>query len=954
MLGEKRQKINIALAVRQTLFLFIVGKFLFKIPITWSEIGVVVVAGFLIEHALLFLKECKLTGISFASFNTSLSTAIMLGSTNVFVYVAGLFVGLAQKHFLRIRGQHFLNPSNVAILFSLLFFSHETFTISTPLGTTSTWWIAALLYVSAALIARSAKILLLAVSFIGFYFGFAYLFQTRNIFDVANMITSGNFILFAFYMVPDPKAIPRTKLFRIVFAVITAFLANALPIMWGPKYVNMFLALFLSELLVPLWRWVEDIKPSSFRIRVVGVTGIALVLASGWLYFSDFNYVRNLNRSFGSAGKLSRALEGRKETLIDPGEGKMRTIWTQQDTALYKLSWAQTHMEVRSLAKTNTPQATALATYKPILSREDLGGEYFPYAGITAGDVNHDGFLDLVVSKVRQKLRVYINDQKGNFIDVTTRIFEGNIPEDVEYVALADFNNDTWPDLLVVYSQYRGDKKNTIFFFDPATHQFRESGFTFGAKKRSVGGVTVWDINHDKKLDFYVSYGVDWLSEKGNFQQFPYKDEFYVSDGNSWKEALNRYFPKELVNAGYIGMTALFTDFNQDGMPDFLLGNDAADPSFTLVGGLDGSFHLIDKNKIEQNSRSSMSYFPADFDNDGIFELFEAGISFKTASERKSPVISADTMLSKLLRPTKEATGDEFRVSKKEIELGVYTCEQFKNPFVAATCSDKRLTMAALQKNDRHICESIVSRGERALCIREWGIINKQNLPDPFAIRFDPEKFAKKVSVNSLLRADASGHYRQVAAGDDVAYSNWTWTAYPFDVNNDGLLDLYMTSGAVFYSHDTGNKLLTNDSARGRIHFSDRTRDTLLSVKDDTRGVIIADFRNSGQGDIVLNNFMAAPNYFVNQTDGDAIEVELRSKNSNYFAVGAQIMLQTKNGKQIREVNQGGIWQSAQPFIEHFGIAKDDQITYLSIRWPDGHSQYLDTIVPNNRYTIYE
>ncbi len=967
MPGEKRQKINIDLAVRQTLFLVVVGKFLFKIPITWLEIGGIVFFGFVIEHVLIFIKERRISTISFAPLNTSLSTAIMLGSTNPFVYGVGLFIGLLQKHVLRIGGAHFLNPSNVAILVGLLFFSNETFVITTALGTTNTWWVAGIIAVSAAVIARSAKVLLVALAFIVFYLIFIFVFQTRNLLDVATLVMSGNFILFAFYMVPDPKAVPKTPIFRVLFAAMTAFLANALLVLWGPKYVNWFLALFISELFVPFWRFTEEHGWVKMHWIIAGLSYATLGVLCLLLYISPFNYVRNLYASFGGRGNVGSELDKRKEVLTDPGEATMGRIWRQGDQTLYESNWNSTHLVARPLTRGNSqvdphpfvPVNGTLAGYKPTLSRQDLGGEYFPYAGITAGDINHDGYLDLVVSKVGQKLRVYMNDQHGGFIDVTRRMFIGDIPEDVEYVTLADFNNDTWLDLLVVYSQYRGPRRNTIYFFDPAIHRWRASAVTFGANKRSTGGVSVWDINGDKKLDFYISYGVNWLSERGDFQQHPYRDEFYVSDGNNWREVLKDYFPPELATQGYIGMTALFTDFDADGLPDFLLGNDAADPSFTLVGQKDGKFHLIDKNKIEQNTRSSMSYFPLDADSDGVFELFEAGITYKQVSERKSPIVSADTLISGILSNgntgRQEGYIDQFQKAAKDIELGVYHCEQFTNPYVAATCADKRLTMAALQKNDRRICDAIIGRGERALCQREWGILNKQNLPNPLALRFDPEKFPKKLGMNSLLRLDSTnGRYRQVFGGDDVAYTNWTWTAYPFDINNDGLLDLYLTSGAVFYSHDTGNKLLINETHGGNIHFTDRTKGTPLALRDDSRGVIIADFRNSGQGDIVVNNFMAEPKYFVNQAKGDSIEVELRSKNSNYYAVGAQIILVTATGKQIREINQGGIWQSAQPFMQHFGLKTGDHIQSLLIRWPDGHTQRFQTITPSNRYIIYE
>ncbi len=960
------QRINVALAIRQTLFIVVVGKILFRVPLRWMDIAGVVAVGFIIEHVLIFVKERKISGLSIASVNTSLSTALMLGTTNFFVYVVGLLIGFFQKHYLRINRQHFLNPSNVAIVVALLFFPNESFAIATPLGATSYWWVSLILIAGAGFIVSKVKLLAVPVSFAFFYAIFAYAFATRNILEITIMMGSGNFILYAFYMLGDPKAVPATMRFRILFAAICAFLANALPSLWGPKYVNFFLALMLAEFAVPVFRFLE-----THRNRAIGRTGMlagigVLLAASLVLYISPFNYARNLAISFLGNGTIGVELEGMRETLAVVSDAQIVKIWSWQKPEWYKTSWDKPHVETLSLSRAtssgrslfvSTP--TTISSYQPILSRGDLGTEYFPYAGATAGDINHDGYLDIVLSKVRQKLRVYINDQQGDFIDSTAGFFAGQIPEDVEYVALSDVNADSWLDLFVVFSQYRGVKQNTLFIFNSVRRQWIDSGASFGFGKKSTGGISLWDLNKDKVLDFYVSYGLDDLSERGDFAQFPFADEFYISDGKAWKEAMQSYFPPELSQTSYIGMTALFTDFTHDGLVDFLLGNDTTDPSLTLVGRGDGTIRLIDKNKIAHNTWSSMSYFPADFDNDGIFELFEAGISFKASSERKSTIISADAALGGIFGAKtlgqQSRYLDEFAKAAREIDLGIYQCERFLNPYVAATCADKRLTMMATQRNDVRVCEQIIGRGERSICRREVGILNKNNLPNPLYIRFDAEKFPKKVFVNSLLKLNSkSGRYEAIPLEDDAAYTNWTWTAYPYDVNNDGRLDLYMTSGAVFYSHDRGNKVLMNESSGGTIRMVDRTKETGGWVNDDTRGVIIADFRNSGAGDLVVNNFMAAPEYFVNTVSGESIEIELRSKNSNYYSIGAQITLVTANGKQVREMHQGGSWNSAQPAIAHFGIDKEDTIKQLVIRWPDGHMQTIFAPTPNQRYIIYE
>ena len=67
---------------------------------------------------------------------------------------------------------------------------------------------------------------------------------------------------------------------------------------------------------------------------------------------------------------------------------------------------------------------------------------FYNGAGVGAGDFNNDGFIDLFFSSNQQQNKIYLNEGKLKFIDVTA---EAQIPQDRGWstgVSIVDINND--------------------------------------------------------------------------------------------------------------------------------------------------------------------------------------------------------------------------------------------------------------------------------------------------------------------------------------------------------------------------------------------------------------------------------------------------------------------------------------------------------------------------------
>jgi hypothetical protein len=153
-------------------------------------------------------------------------------------------LGMASKYLIRWRGRHIFNPSNVALVAAFIVLGPQH---SEPLDL---WWIPmgtwmivtyAILIGGGLLIALELRLIGLVV---GFMAGFA-LFVAVALAPVPDhcmvaswhvtpmcgkdlwqvLVTSPEILIFAFFMIPDPRTVPDGQVARVVFGILVALLA---------------------------------------------------------------------------------------------------------------------------------------------------------------------------------------------------------------------------------------------------------------------------------------------------------------------------------------------------------------------------------------------------------------------------------------------------------------------------------------------------------------------------------------------------------------------------------------------------------------------------------------------------------------------------------------------------------------------------------------------------------
>ena len=279
-------------------------------------------------------------------------------------------------------------------------------------------------------------------------------------------------------------------------------------------------------------------------------------------------------------------------------------------------------------------------------------------AGVALIDYDNDGWLDIYVvngstfdaldgKETPPHAALYHNNHDGTFTDVARQAGVTNDRWGFG-VAVADFDNDGWPDLYV--SNWG---KNRLY------HNNHDGTFTDVAEKAGVQvgdwstGVTWGDYNGDGKLDLfvagYVHFDKDHLpqsTEDGTVNMYcTFRGEPVTCGPRGLKGLPDHLFRNNgdgtftdvseqagvADKAGYYGLGAVFADINNDGKPDLLVGDDST-PNYLYINNGDGTFEDdsyasgFAVNSAGQES-ASMGLAVGDYQNNGMDDVFDTAFS---------------------------------------------------------------------------------------------------------------------------------------------------------------------------------------------------------------------------------------------------------------------------------------------------------------------------------------
>ncbi|MDE0340012.1 MAG: CRTAC1 family protein, partial [Caldilineaceae bacterium] len=194
-----------------------------------------------------------------------------------------------------------------------------------------------------------------------------------------------------------------------------------------------------------------------------------------------------------------------------------------------------------------------------------------------------------------------------------------------------------------------------------------------------------------------------------------------------------------------------------------------------------------------------------------------------------------------------------------------------------------------------------------------------------------------------------------------IPFSGWSWSAQFGDINQDGLLDLYVVNGMTameIFRHLPGDELVEENQAYRNVGGSRFTPapEWKLNSTAGGRSMSMADFDGDGDLDVLINNLRSPSQMFENRLcSGQSLLVDLRQPDSgNTRALGAELLLHTSTGIYRRSVHAAGGYLSGRSARQHFGMPLESRIIALEVRWPDRALSLIDgrALQPGSLLTI--
>lgn len=576
---------------------------------------------------------------------------------------------------------------------------------------------------------------------------------------------------------------------------------------------------------------------------------------------------------------------------------------------------AQVNTETRF--KLLSPQETAIDFNNTIVENAGFNMVDFFYVynggGVAVGDINNDSLPDIFFSGNMVDDRLYLNQGNLGFKDITD-VAGITVQGWSTGATMVDINHDGLLDIYVSRSgNYPSEQRSNLFYINQGNLKFKEQAAVLGLADTSYSTQAAFlDYDKDGDLDMYLLNHTNAVRDPNNVRPLiadgsgPANDRLYK---NNESETGQLTFTDVTLQAGILfdgmGLGIGTADINNDGWDDIFVTNDFMANDYLYINNQDGSFTESSKRYLNHVSHFSMGNDLADFNNDGLIDM-----------------VTADML-----------PRDNFHEKKMSGPLN-YDLFQYT-----------------------------VQQG------------------------YMPQYMRNTLQLNNGEKADGSYSFSEVGQLLGVEATDWSWAPLFADFDNDGLKDLFISNGYlrditdldfINYTSSLSNSVppdsldlilkqkakempsikLTNFVFKnwGRLKFENNSDQWGLDQPSLSNGAAYADLDNDGDLDIVTNNINETAFIYENRSntfeDKNFLKLRLVQDSYNTMALGAQVFLFQKDGKQtIRQAPTRG-YQSSVDYTLHFGLGNKGVVDSILVEWPDGSLSKIDSPKNNRLLTI--
>ncbi len=241
---------------------------------------------------------------------------------------------------------------------------------------------------------------------------------------------------------------------------------------------------------------------------------------------------------------------------------------------------------------------------------------------------------------------------------------------------------------------------------------------------------------------------------------------------------------------------------------------------------------------------------------------------------------------------------------------------------------------------------------------------------------YHPQYARNTLQLHRGLTREGEPRFSEIGFLAGIAATDWSWAPLFADLDNDGLKDLFITTGIYRRPNDldfiaaldsgppnlarmphvpVSNYAFRNN---GDLTFANGARDWGLGARGFSSGAVYADLDNDGALDLVVNRLNAPAAIYRNRardldfSGAHFLSVALRGDGLNTAGLGAKVMIVAGGTRQVVEVMPTRGFQSSVDPRAHFGLRASARVDTLIVIWPDRRYQVLTDVAADRIITL--
>jgi len=481
------------------------------------------------------------------------------------------------------------------------------------------------------------------------------------------------------------------------------------------------------------------------------------------------------------------------------------------------------------------------------------------------------------------------------------------------------------------------------------------------------GGAAFLDYDQDGYIDLYICSGT-WLE---GFSGGEKPDK--LPENHLYHNRQDGTFEDVTKKAGvdgdqHYGMGVSVGDYNNDGYPDIFLSNYG--PNLLYKNNGNGTFTNVTKHAKVAGNECSVGAIWLDYDIDGLLDLFvgnylnfDPQYKYYYAPDGFPGPMAYDSQADVLYHNKGDGTFEDVTKTMGIIDIdgramGVGAADYDDDGFVDIyVANDHTLNYLWHNEGGKGFTDkgtmsgtAFSQAGEATVSMSvDFADFNNDGLLDLFVS--DDSYCSLYANLGNGVFADKAN-----ASGISMAAAQFVgWSSSFVDYDNDGDVDIFKTNGALKHLYGHEDQLFEN-TGDGKFKDVSTERGKYFQEEYVGRGACLGDYDNDGDFDIYIVNLNNRGMFLRNNkgNQNNWLTLNLIGHTSNRDGIGSRVKV-TAGGKvqAAQKKSTTGYLSQNDPRM-HFGLAKNEMVEKIEIKWPSGKLQVLENIKANQILTVQE